>query len=319
MSMPKPETIGNEYEEPIPEFIAQRLDIQAGEKTWDDYSFEERTCKGWLIPHLLDIETMFWGRWVYWMRTLEAGELLDDPIPRLPIATEGYSGYSEKHKGKFGIGPGHSPTDTHKMLMRCLEDHRAYASGVRLSDFLEWLLWGFGNPDLEDRPRMVDERLNEHWYRTFNLGLMIKFPKDYFGDIYAEERSPSSNRRSGFYPTPHTICEFMTLMNFGEGDKDTLALAVCEPCVGTGRMLMHASNYSVNLYGMDIDRVCVMACKVNAYLYMPWMIRPAPWLAMTDTIRQEDSIRNPPTEPKTPTSSRKLIPIRKESQLKLFN
>lgn len=84
------------------------------------------------------------------------------------------------------------------------------------------------------------------------------------------------------YPNPS-----MVKMNF-EGDekgRDTRTLSVMDPSVGTGRFLMYASNYSLNLYGQDIDRTCVMATKINAYLYMPWLIRPAPWLAMTETIK----------------------------------
>ena len=55
----------------------------------------------------------------------------------------------------------------------------------------------------------------------------------------------------GFYPTPHQICEFMTRMTFGEG-VDHRKETVLDPCVGTGRFLLHAGNHSLRLYGMDI-------------------------------------------------------------------
>jgi len=296
--IPEPE------EEPIvPEWMAQRIAVQSGEKTWDDYTFEERTCRGWLIPFLFDIETMFWGRWEYWARTLEAGKLLDEPIPQISFIGEGCN----------------TAGDNKKMLSKCLDHYRAYTVSARLADLLEWILWGFGDRDQEERPSRVNEVLNEHWYRTFNLGLMIKFPQDYFGDIYAEERSPDSNRRSGFFPTPHNIVEAMVRMTMegptekaDNGDRDQREFSVCDPCVGTGRMLMHASNYSVNLYGVDIDRTCVMACKVNGYLYMPWLIRPAPWLKKAEGVSHGDSLLDPITEPDPGPV------VGKHGQLKLF-
>ena len=51
---------------------------------------------------------------------------------------------------------------------------------------------------------------------------------------------------------------------------------VMEPCLGTGRMLLHASNYSLRLHGMDIDQTVLTAALVNGALYAPWMVRPFP-------------------------------------------
>ena len=287
--------------EPISEIETMYRSVASGEKRWEDFTFIERTCKGWLLPYLLDLDMMFCKRWNYWLETLEAGHLLDKPIPRLHILN--------------GLDPG---KDAEKMLMACLENHKAYAHGVRLIDFLEWLLWGFGDSEQEQRPRNVPEDLNEFWYRTFNLGLLLKYPKDYFGDIYANERSHSSKRRSGFFPTPDAICKCMVRMNFEGKGGDTRLLSVCEPCVGTGRMLMHASNYSLNLWGMDIDYGCVLSCKVNGYLYMPWLVKPAPWLG--NRMDQVDSLRKPIIEivPAKEDPPRKVIPIYKR-QLKLFD
>jgi len=275
--------------------------IVSGEKRWEDFTFMERTCKGWLLPYLLDLDLMFSKRWDYWLETLETGKLLDKPIPRLNILAGLDEGKEARH-----------------MLMTCLEHRRAYGQRVSLIDFLEWLLWGFGDHEQQERPRKVSEDLNEFWYRTFNLGLLLKYPKDYFGDIYAEERSPSTNQRSGFFPTPDTICECMVRMTFAGEKRDTRSLSVCEPCVGTGRMLMHASNYSLNLWGTDIDYGCVLACKVNGYLYMPWLVRPAPWFG--NGIERADSLRQPWLElvPARKDPSKKAIPI-PNRQLNLFD
>ena len=43
-------------------------------------------------------------------------------------------------------------------------------------------------------------------------------------------------------------------------------------------MLLHASNHSLRLYGCDIDGTLCKATLVNGYLWVPWMVRPIPWL-----------------------------------------
>ena len=40
--------------------------------------------------------------------------------------------------------------------------------------------------------------------------------------------------------------------------------------------MLHASIYSLNLYGCDIDPTMVKVSKINAALYVPWLIRPFP-------------------------------------------
>lgn len=61
--------------------------------------------------------------------------------------------------------------------------------------------------------------------------------------------------------------------------QDMRAETVLGPCVGTERMLLHASNHSLRLYGMDIDGTFCKATLVNGYLWAPWLVRPIPWLA----------------------------------------
>lgn len=238
-------------------WIGQWISIQRGDAKWEDFSFEERTCRGWLWPYLLMIDSMpeGSGRWHWWMEAHALGRLPDSPIPKI----------------SFLGSPDHG---TMRMLEKCLDADWNY----RLPDFLDWLLWGFG--DGKDRPR-VDPKTNEKWYRLFNLGLMIINPCDYWGYLYSETKGRGSWNRSGFYPTPHPICNMMVEMAMSDAKtegRDPRTMSVNEPCAGTGRMLMEASNYSCNLYGQDIDYVCVAATKINAYLYVPWLVRPAPWI-----------------------------------------
>ncbi len=245
----------------IPACLQQRLDIQSGEKTWDDFSFEERACKGWLVYYLYEIESQIHNRWNYWLNTLIKGDLLEEQIP--PIEFLGM--------------PHNAPM---KMLEKCLNDYKAI--NTYYSDFLEWLLWGLGDSSIEKLSSRVDAKVNEFWYRTFNLGLMIQFPHDYFGVILSEKKSNSRwSNPHAFFPTPHHVVEMMLRMQFDfDEEKDSRRLSVMDPCLGTGRFLLHASNYSLNLWGMDIDPTCILAAKINGYLYAPWLAKPAPWMTI---------------------------------------
>lgn len=220
---------------------------------WDDLTFEERTYKGWLLPYLLEIDFMFHKRWDYWIRTLLAGKLLDESIPQIDFL---------------------SPhPEAMKNFRNCMENYICHS--VRLPDFLEWLLWGFGEQNARVK---ISAEVNEHWYRTFNMGLLMQHPYDYFGDILADTKAGKTywSNPNAFYPTPHNLVKMMTAMTMGKQKskgKDSRMSSVLDPCVGTGRFLMEASNYSLNLYGADIDPVCVMACKVNGYFYVPWLVK----------------------------------------------
>jgi hypothetical protein len=67
----------------------------------------------------------------------------------------------------------------------------------------------------------------------------------------------------------------MTGMVYGLDSRSDHRLDhVLDPCVGTGRMLLYASNHSLLLAGQDINFVCVRACLVNFYLYAPWGALP---------------------------------------------
>ena len=109
-------------------------------------------------------------------------------------------------------------------------------------------------------------------------------PADYWGEMLAES---SHGKRSGFYPTPMTVTQMMIQMVMaagpGEGTanrqidgKDARLKTVCDPCLGTGAMLLAASNHSVCLYGMDIDQHVIKGAMISAALYVPWMVRPFP-------------------------------------------
>lgn len=279
------------YKKP-PEWISQYHKISTGEMCWDDLTFEQRTCKGWLLPYLLQIDAMFSKRWIYWVRTLSENKPLEEPIPKISFS----------HPDKAAI----------ENIKKCLQ--RFCHLGVSLNDFLDWLLWGFAQS--KDRANISGE-VNEFWYRTFNLGLMIRTPYDYLGEIMAEQKSGYWSNPHAFFPTPHHVVELMTQITYSD-QHDYREKEICDPCMGTGRMLLHASNYSLRLYGMDIDQSCCKATMVNGYIYAPWMVKPPTW--DSPKITTTNMIKNPIiplTISEQPVIKDKKIGFRLE-QLELF-
>ena len=223
---------------------------------------------GWLLPALLSLDACLWQRWDYWLLCHEHaqehdGALPESPIPRLDLL-------SFPH------------TATRKMLeasLNCIPQHgswQTWGGSVYFDYFLSWLLFGFGHKgqcDLPPEPSGCKGASNR-LYQVFCLDVLLLWPYDYWGDLLQES---SYGKGQGFYPTPHTLCEAMTRMLLDE-QGDHRRETVCDPCVGTGRMLLHASNHSLRLYGMDIDPTLCKATLVNGYLYAPWMVRPLPYL-----------------------------------------
>lgn len=216
--------------------------------------------RGWLLYHvqICDAHPSLPGRWGHYLRTLEAGHLLNEPIPRI----------------EFRDCP---PPDGRRMLEKCLNliERREYTwEGFNL--FVEWLAWGLAVS--RQLPRL-EEQTNEALYRTFNLEPLLLHPHDYLGEILSDRRSNGWNPHA-FFPTPSTVVEMMVQMIFigtdpdDAGEIDMRRKAVLDPAVGTGRMLLHASNFSYCLYGCDIDPLVTMICRVNAACYAPWMAFP---------------------------------------------
>jgi N-6 DNA Methylase len=147
--------------------------------------------------------------------------------------------------------------------------------------FLQWLLHGFGHGGHREPPPEPPhcQGAGARLARVFNLPLWQQHPYDYLGDLLAQN---AYGKQSGFFPTPHTVAEFMAQMTLGVRDgsdkTDRRILTVCDPCVGTGRLLLHASNYSLRLYGLDIEATLCLATLVNGFLFAPWLVRPLPYL-----------------------------------------
>lgn len=226
--------------------------------------------RGWLLPYIAGVHETTLFRWPYLMRTLAAGEFLQEPIPKLLFGEPRKSVYKSIQDWCCIIG---------------------YDAGG-WSDFctlLDWLLYGLRLSN--ERPKNISEDKNRKLYQNVDVTEMIQHPYDYLGTIVSEHKANGWNP-TAFYPTPHAVCESMVQMVFHDMDpdktgkmsdgRDVRAASVCEPCLGSGRMLMHASNYSMNLYGQDCDRIAINMALINGALYAPWMSFPLPKLIVGD-------------------------------------
>jgi len=213
-----------------------------------------------LVRYIILVDALTIRRWEFWQKAMATRRVGD--IPQV----------------KFLSAPNQ---ETMKMLKKCLDRLAAkgYSGQHGLALFVDWILWGFGDPLVEKYPKEINEETNEFLYKTFDLSLLMKNPHDYWGALAADF---AVGKGSGFFPTPHHVVRMMTEMTMGSDKKKTRLESVCDPCAGTGRMLLEASNFSVNLFGSDISLPIVKMMKLNMWLYVPWVIRP-----MQDLTRKQ--------------------------------
>jgi hypothetical protein len=244
---------------------------------------------GWLIPYLIKLDDLLWGRWEYWCEAMLLGRLPDRPIPQIEFSTPNAS---------LGEAPGH------KHLQYCLDlvmnqrdSWQSWGNWIAFDYLMDWLLYGFGHRDQPELPREPSSGASMRLYQGFDLGMLMAYPYDYWGDLLAINRHGQSR---GFYPTPHEVVKLMVEMAMIEKPDQE----VNDCALGTGRMLLHASNYSVRLSGNDVDLTVLKAALINGYCYAPWLVRPFPFFHEqnnTDqqqpqfTKEQESVLLNAPT------------------------
>lgn len=221
--------------------------------------------RGWLflITQLADFNPQATGRWPYYLRTFEAGRLLDEPIPQVEFLS------SHEPRARDGL----------KMIEKAVDIvFEETGSHAALPALVDWLAYGMA---VSKDPSPLSDKIQEKLYRHWNLEPLLTVPSDYFGTLICEYRGGGWRNKTGFYPTPHNVCEMMARMLFHDGHRvvdgrDSRTLTVCDPAVGTGRMLLHASNHSFCLYGQDIDPLVCKVTMLNGVMYAPWLAFPFP-------------------------------------------
>lgn len=211
--------------------------------------FEKR---GWLLPFLFTYDDLLWGRWSFWSDILQKGTIAGSgPIPQIEW-TDPWAPAADATK---------------KMFANCLNHHEA-----NIDNFADWLLWGLAGS--HEKPR-ISEKLNEHYYREFDLFLVMDNPTDYLSNVLCDETGKGYKSGLGYFPTPFTVTQMMVQIAHGDGDPDQKKRqTVLDPCVGCGAMLLPASNYFLRGYGQDISGIAVKLCTIQMYWYAPWYARP---------------------------------------------
>lgn len=139
--------------------------------------------------------------------------------------------------------------------------------------FVQWLGYALGT---EAEPSDLPPEVQEQLYRAVNLGPWLLHPYDYLGEFAAEKHAGGWNPHA-FYPTPHALCEVMVRTQMsGTVKADLRGASVHDCCMGSARMLLHASNYSLFLSGQDIDGLMCQIAMINGALYAPWLLYPPP-------------------------------------------
>ena len=156
--------------------------------------------QGWLYPFLAAYDTLLNGRWAYWLEISHRGHIRDaGPIPQISFQSHGdWQGGAVK-----------------RMLDRCMDHHLLYSSREKLV-FVDWLLWGFGDPMVEDKPKVHPE-VELHWLKHFDVGLMLSQPYDYMSLFALEHLSQSGVLE--FFPTPLNVSVLMSDMLSAPRDR----------------------------------------------------------------------------------------------------
>src|SRR5579871_2214141 len=98
-------------------------------------------CHGWLLDYVVEMDTLTYGRWAYWLECVQVGALPERGIPRIDFQS--------------APDPG-----VRAMLSACLDaipQHggggwQGWSSWSYVRYFLEWLLFGFGHPGQPELP-----------------------------------------------------------------------------------------------------------------------------------------------------------------------
>lgn len=143
--------------------------------------------------------------------------------------------------------------------------------GEVFTDFIDVCLYYLSVGMLRQEYDKIEKKYNEKELAMFHLMLEIVAVSsedfnDALGDVFMQFVSHGHN---GQYFTPMHISDLMASMSGVEGIKSESS--VCDPCCGSGRMLLSAAKLSCkkndNLrplcYGSDIDLLCVKMCVVN--------------------------------------------------------
>lgn len=202
---------------------------------------------GWMRGYTLEVETMIRGKWFSWLSIVKRGEYNED-YDYMP-ALELY--------------PLIKSSPVKDMFKKCMSSHLAY--GVDGSLLLDWIGYGLGISYFS-KPKISDE-LWSHWFKHFDIGLMLLYPADYLSHFLIEYGNQSG--RLDFYPTAHSLTTLMQKL-INNSSKFVSTNSCYEPCSGTASLLLESN--SINLVATDLSYTMVKATAIHAFLYLPYLL-----------------------------------------------
>ncbi len=277
-------------------------------KTKIDPNLKRELKHGWLMPYIVQIDNLLWGRWDYWARCQAMPEhawlrlkmepalaLLENrepnPLPKFVVEQTLPSEPIPKINWEYSAA-------TAKMLDRTLDaipqsgSWRSWGSLDYIRYFLRWAMYGFGHPkhpELPQEPRRC-EGASMRLYQTFDAGLLMLYPEDYWGRLLPEISGKESQQATGFFPTPLDLSATMAELISSDASNDVLETATIrarsfyDPCVGTGSMMLAQSNSCLTGVGQDIDSLLLDCALFQFFLYAPWLAIPIWWLNRSDLL-----------------------------------
>lgn len=223
---------------------------------------------GRLLPELLRLDAIYQGRYELWHQTKTQPNLTLKTLARpepIPFLKPGDAGFDK----------------TLTMLKACFRavGGESQKPGMREVSYLaKWILFSLGHPYQTHPPTLETSTVGarrkslEH---EFDLSQLIRFPSDYFGHLLAH--SQYGQRHTRFYPTLQPVAALMAELGH-QVDRSPTPMRIFDPCLGTGRLALEASNYARALIGWERDRPLLEVALANFMLYAPDFALPIPGL-----------------------------------------
>lgn len=210
--------------------------------------FPKNGFKSWL-PNLIDLS----DRWQWYSELMHFKRLPDREYPQKTFAPD---------RGERGL----------RMIENCMGPFR----DVSFNDFLTFLLNRFGHAKYKALPKSIKKKHQEHWLKSFDLEYAVTCDHDFLGEYYQKnELSKGKKKLDACFLTPENLVALKTKITM-EGVNIRSFKTVCDPCCGSGRQLLAASNYSLYLFGQDIELTCFLMTLVNGFLFAPQIVCAPP-------------------------------------------
>lgn len=249
----------------VDELMNERIEIFGENPDFASMNIKDKIYPGMYAYILFMTDMLTTKRWRYWSDALYKNDISGD-IPQINFDNVMTS---QGNKVK-------------NMIKNCIETPYTHGA-TAFNNFINYLLYCltplnyYEGDNIEEKQNQAQKRISsiddkslEIFYENFSLESLLLYPGDYLGDLAAEYLGDNGTE---YFPTPHNVVNFMVQITMSDDDKNNnKTKTVIDPCAGSSRMLLYASNHSLCLYAQDISQSMVNVSTVNGFLYIPWMV-----------------------------------------------